>query len=1117
MLFSLTFSFTPAGTNAVKAEEEVVLTNFAPNGSFEETIKTNRNVWTNNIEPVGWSEWFPSGKPQATVDQTVYYNGKQSILLESVTTGRAALTTTATITPGKSYRLGIWIKTDQVVSSNGIFLRTQYVDGSGRKVGDGPKTEKLTGTNNWTLREIIFTAPSNAKKLKIEPFFETGTGKAWFDDVVLEEWNGLTGIELDQKAVSLEEGKTFTLTPIFIPANAGDKEEVVWMSSNPDIASVNNGTVIGIKEGNVTITVQTKDGRFSADCVVSVETEETIKAYDQARQKWFDKLTGGTTYDLQDPDVVKALDDLAKSAKEYWDKMDKSAGRTYLWSDLANPANEGQISDAYGRLLSMARAYATKGSSLYHNGELKKDIISGLDWMYDNRYNEHQREFGNWWHWEIGIPQTLNNIVVLMYEDLSAKQLTNYTRTIDRFIPDPTARTLNGVKETGANLLDKAFAVSLRGIIGKNSAKVIQGEKPIGKEFVYVDHGDGVYKDGSLIQHFNIAYTGGYGAVWISRAADMMYLLNGSPWTITDPDVNNVYNWVEDSFEPLIYKGAMMDMVSGRGISRKGSSDHDKGRETILTILRLAEGAPPDKALQIKQMVKYWIMTDHTFDQYHTGLPLYELNLVKTLMNEDSIKPRKELEKNQVFAGMDRVTHLRPGFGLGISMFSDRISAFEYGNGENSKGWYTGIGATYVYNNDLKQFSNDFWPTVDSFRLPGTTSDGSKGILKDWQSYYNPRTWVGGSSIDGLYGAAGMDFSLKQVTGSDLQGKKSWFMFDDEVVALGTGITSTNNRKVETIVENRQLNDTGDNQLIVNGEAKPDKAGWSESMNNVKWAHLTGNVSDSDIGYYFPNAPAIDALREARTGSWKDINSNGSPTPITRNYVSLAFNHGVNPSDGSYSYVLLPNKSVTQTEEYSKNPDVEILMNTSDVQAVKEKKLNITAANFFHAGTVEGIHALNPASVLVKEEGGELALSISDPTQKQKTVTIAINKPGLSLVSNDSTINVVQTEPTIKVEVNVSGSIGKTHVAAFKVVTDIDHLDELVKFANEKGFITNKGIANSLLAKISNVQTHQSDEKQKINGLNSLKNEVEAQSGKHITREFAEYLLENIAYLKGTK
>jgi hypothetical protein len=56
-----------------------------------------------------------------------------------------------------------------------------------------------------------------------------------------------------------------------------------------------------------------------------------------------------------------------------------------------------------------------------------------------------------------------------------------------------------------------------------------------------------------------------------------------------------------------------------------------------------------------------------------------------------------------------------------------------------------------------------------------------------------------------------------------------------------------------------------------------------------------------------------------------------------------------------------------------------------------------------------------------------------------------------------------------------------------------------------------------LLAKIANVQKHQSDEKQLIKGLNPLQNEVEAQSGKHITHEFAEYLLENITFLKGTK
>ncbi len=137
-------------------------------------------------------------------------------------------------------------------------------------------------------------------------------------------------------------------------------------------------------------------------------------------------------------------------------------------------------------------------------------------------------------------------------------------------------------------MLDKALVVTVRGVIGKNSAKITLGRDAIGPEFAYASHGDGVYKDGSLVQHSNIAYTAGYGAVWLSRAADMTYLLNGSPWPVTDPNVNNVYRWVTDTFEPVIYKGLYMDMVNGRGISREGSGS---ARGTIVTLLRLAEGA----------------------------------------------------------------------------------------------------------------------------------------------------------------------------------------------------------------------------------------------------------------------------------------------------------------------------------------------------------------------------------------------------------------------------------------------------------------------------------------------------------------------------------------------
>ncbi|MFP5114645.1 polysaccharide lyase 8 family protein [Bacillaceae bacterium C204] len=847
----------------------------------------------------------------------------------------------------------------------------------------------------------------------------------------------------------------------------------------------------------------------------------TMEAYDQARAKWFNKLTGNEKYNPNDPDMNNYLLKLSNRVTNSgntgsWDTLNKSNDRTCLWKNLVSTTNSAEITSAYNNLKDMALAYSIKDSNLYHNEALKVDLLNALDWMYANRYNEQKSEYGNWWDWEIGTPKRLNDIMVLMYDDLTTTQLNNYIRAIDRFDPDPKVRTLNGVKETGANLLDKIFIANLGGVIGKNSDKITQGHDALSKEYDYVDHGDGVYKDGSLVQHFNIAYTGAYGAVWLTRTADILYLLKGSPWEITDPNINNVFNWATDSFEPVIYKGAVMDMVNGRTLSRQYENDHDKGRGIILSLLNLADAAPQEKSTFIKRMVKEWIQTDTTFPNYTAGLSIYDINLVKSLMADSAIQPRGELLKNQVLAGMDRVVHLRPGFGFAISMFSDRISAFEFGNGENSKGWYTGIGMTNLYNNDLKQFKNDFWPTVDSFRLAGTTTDGSKGILKDWAAYYNTRTWAGGSTMDGYYGTASMDFSLANVTGSSLQGKKSWFMFDDEIVALGSDIKGGDNRKVETIVENRQLSDAGDNQLTVNGETKPSSLGWSEQMENVKWAHLEGNVQHSDIGYYFPESARIDSLREARTGSWRDINSGGPTTPITRNYLSLAFNHGINPQDASYSYVLLPNKSKEDVEAYSQNPNVTILSNTKDVHSVKETSLGITAANFFAPGTADFITAENPASVMVKEKQGELTLSVSDPTQKQDKVIIDLDKTGISVISKDDTVNVLQTSPTIKVEINVAGSIGRTHVVKFQddETKDIERLDQVIDFGYQNGWIMNDGIYNSLNSKVDQIQKHKNDSDLINEGVKALENQVQAQSGKMINPVFGNFLLSKTMLLE---
>src|SRR5258708_25590616 len=102
----------------------------------------------------------------------------------------------------------------------------------------------------------------------------------------------------------------------------------------------------------------------------------------------------------------------------------------------------------------------------------------------------------------------------------------------------------------------------------------------------------------------------------------------------------------------------------------------------------------------------------------------------------------------------------------------------------------------YLATADLAQFSGAWWPTVDPQRLPGTTVIAGSTAR---QSQLGGSNAVGGTSLDG-YSAAMM---LLQPDGRQLSARKSWFLFDDELVALGSDIRGTGT--VETIGHNRRL------------------------------------------------------------------------------------------------------------------------------------------------------------------------------------------------------------------------------------------------------------------------------------------------------------------------
>ena len=751
--------------------------------------------------------------------------------------------------------------------------------------------------------------------------------------------------------------------------------------------------------------------------------------YAQLRDKWRQMLIGSPAAEQNGTEVAQRLTAISEQGLVLWNTLSKEPNRLFLWSDLASITDPSHVSASYNRLQTMALAYATEGSSLYGNTLLRDDIIAALDWMYTWRYGPGVERYGNWWEWEIGSALALNNCVVLLYQDLKARpdgdRVTKYMNAVARYVPR--------VNDVAANRAWKAAVIGVRGALTNDTAALVDARDSLDQIFAYRSHGDGFYKDGSFIQHATHAYTGGYGVQLLQQVSALLYWLDGSPWQVTSDQQRNVYHWVYDSFEPLIYKGAFMDMVRGRYISRPQADDHSAGHDAIEAIILLAQIAPPADARAFKQMVKYWIATDTAQDFFSTA-PLGILKLAHQIVDDPAIPRRGELIAHRSFPNIDRVVHLRPGFGFALSMFSPRIDNFESINGENLKGWYTGSGMTYLYNDDLTQYSDGYWATIDPLRLPGTTvvqegrGDGSGAGTN------NVNAWAGGADIDDAYGVTGMDY---KDTYSSLSAKKSWFMFDNEIVALGSNIESSDNRHVQTIIENRKLRSAGDNALLVNsltGE-KPRALPWNEVIHDVSWMHLEGVG-----GYYFPQRATVTGQRETRTATWKSVNiPYGDDTPVTRSFLSLSIDHGANPADASYAYVLLPSATSGAVQTYAAKPDVRILAQSADVHAVEETSLHILAAAFWQNKMTTVANMLTcdrQAAVIMRAAGRELEVAVADPTHGgSNTITIEIQHKAASILMTDPGVTVVQLAPTIKLKIRVQGTEGQTVKARFFVPT----------------------------------------------------------------------------------
>ncbi|MES9622136.1 polysaccharide lyase 8 family protein [Streptomyces tuirus] len=731
--------------------------------------------------------------------------------------------------------------------------------------------------------------------------------------------------------------------------------------------------------------------------------------YDALRRRWLG-ISLGTGYDPSAEPYAARLAETGALARDLRASMAPAADSLWPGHPFDPPAG---ITLSYGRLWTMAQAYVQQGTGSTADPALLAAILRGLDHLSATVYNRSTTRYGNWWEWQIGSPRLLMDLTAALYEELGEARVQAACAAVDHFVPDSALGDYSGTS-TGANRVDLCRSVALRGVLGRDPAKIALARDALSPVFPYVTRGDGLHADGSFVQHTWVAYSGTYGQVMLDGLGRLFALLAGSDWEVTDPNRQIVLDSVERAYAPLLHDGLVMDSVNGRAISRGYlstddrkvlRSDHYHGGRLIAAIALLAAGASPAERERWHARVKGWIERD-TVSPILTAPQFGVADLARLHAIAASPAPAApEPTGHHLFAAMDRAVHRGPGCTVNIAMASDRIAHYECGNGENPRGWHTGAGmVSWWAEGTGDQYTDWFWPTVDWYRLPGTTVSTKRLADREggeWGTARPDARWVGGTT-DGTYAALGQH--LKGL-GSTLEARKSWFCVEDAVICLGAGISCSDGVPVETIVDNRNLGASG-TQRFVKGP---------------HWAHL------EDHGGWVLFGREPKALREDRTGAWSDINTGGTPERRTRRWQTLWLDHGTDPEDATYTYVLLPGASRRAVARRAADRHwMSVLANDAGRQAVTVPSLGCTAATFWQAGAAGPLSASGGASVLVVRRGRTATLCVSEPPRTGEPLEIVWDHPVRRVDRADETVEVLSTGRRLRVRVT-PGKVCATH------------------------------------------------------------------------------------------
>lgn len=283
--------------------------------------------------------------------------------------------------------------------------------------------------------------------------------------------------------------------------------------------------------------------------------------------------------------------------------------------------------------------------------------------------------------------------------------------------------------------------------------------------------------------------------------------------------------------------------------------------------------------------------------------------------------------------------------------------------------------------------------------------------------------------LEGTYGMFGMDFTQNAITSThnpSFTFKKSVFAFDGKLICLGSNIHNNDgaNKTVTTLFQNK-LQSKSD--AIIMDQNTTTSFPYQNTLDNTTNHWL---MDAYGTGYYVKKNSQINVAKQNQTSP----NENGKGGTTTGDFALAYINHGTQPNNQGYEYVIVPNANQTEmidlsTKMQNTNTAIYTVVQKNETAHIVNYN-NIHGYALFKAGNYGSEIPLQsnsqPCLVMTAQEGTNLNVSVVNPDlnfdgdngSQPVTITLVLN--GNWELKNSNAENITLTNKDATTTINLS-------------------------------------------------------------------------------------------------